>query len=555
LPTDPNDLEALLSDPVQRAALRIATERPVAWVGLGLQESPTSVRLSSNSSTNSGAMPRDLIGRSIEVLRGDLRPAQASSSWSANPLSMPTAVLPWRDGDTALVLDSPVSGAWRLREIELSTGDVVRSIAASSGGDPCALASVAGNPTSVLVADVVVDAWEVLRVDIESGTISTLKSGDGSTALGVIRGLVSTSEQAALITVADSLIAIDANTMPATERVVVSGFQEARGLAIDPVRADRVFLAERDWINPSSSVLEGRVVSVDLRSLSVTGLVATGVPLMRPVSLAIERDGAQLLALCDASAADTTMELRAVVLGGGDGGAAHEIVDDVPLGASQVATGPDALRIVVIPATNELAIGGGLEQARAIVAEDTAGQLVTLQSALAPASSLPFQCRITDDTLVTSATPAGESDVFVWDSSDLVEGGQAFLRGVPYDTGQGLPSDTSVPRTVLAGLDVLGLAVGSATSTSDVEGVAVADLDGDGDLDLATANPGTDRVTVFLQSAPATYPVSPDVTLAGIPILAPMTDPVAVVAGDIDSDGDLDLVSANRGSRAATTSR
>ena len=76
------------------------------------------------------------------------------------------------------------------------------------------------------------------------------------------------------------------------------------------------------------------------------------------------------------------------------------------------------------------------------------------------------------------------------------------------------------------------------------QSVALGDVDGDGDLDLLTANTGNDNVSVLLNdgsgnfTAPATNPTPPWVCFMA---------PYSVVLGDVDSDGDLDLLTANYG--------
>ncbi|MEW6744287.1 MAG: FG-GAP-like repeat-containing protein [Planctomycetota bacterium] len=80
------------------------------------------------------------------------------------------------------------------------------------------------------------------------------------------------------------------------------------------------------------------------------------------------------------------------------------------------------------------------------------------------------------------------------------------------------------------------------------QSVAAADLDGDGDLDLVSANvgyyPDKGNLTILLQTAPGIFTSDPN---------NPHTDPdmdvpQSVAAADLDDDGDVDLVSGNRDS-------
>jgi hypothetical protein len=71
--------------------------------------------------------------------------------------------------------------------------------------------------------------------------------------------------------------------------------------------------------------------------------------------------------------------------------------------------------------------------------------------------------------------------------------------------------------------------------------VASADLDGDGDQDLLSANSTGDKLGVFFQDSPGSF-VSTG-TLGGFQVT---NGPFSVAAADLDGDGDLDPVSANR---------
>ncbi len=68
--------------------------------------------------------------------------------------------------------------------------------------------------------------------------------------------------------------------------------------------------------------------------------------------------------------------------------------------------------------------------------------------------------------------------------------------------------------------------------------IALGDIDKDGDLDLVSANPGPDTVSVIKNDGTGSF---------GSPqVLTVDKDPRSVALGDVDNDGDLDIVSANQ---------
>ncbi|MGI4874533.1 MAG: FG-GAP-like repeat-containing protein [Janthinobacterium lividum] len=75
--------------------------------------------------------------------------------------------------------------------------------------------------------------------------------------------------------------------------------------------------------------------------------------------------------------------------------------------------------------------------------------------------------------------------------------------------------------------------------------VALGDVDGDGDLDLVTANASSSTVSVRLNNGAGTFGGGTDVAVG--------SGPVSVALGDVDGDGDLDLVTANN--KASGTAR
>jgi hypothetical protein len=83
----------------------------------------------------------------------------------------------------------------------------------------------------------------------------------------------------------------------------------------------------------------------------------------------------------------------------------------------------------------------------------------------------------------------------------------------------------------------------------DPRSLTAADLDGDGDLDLASANAASRTLAVFFQEGPGVYSRDP-VVLRGTP--TQMETPYFVVATDLDGDGDNDLATANRHGNSLT---
>ncbi len=81
--------------------------------------------------------------------------------------------------------------------------------------------------------------------------------------------------------------------------------------------------------------------------------------------------------------------------------------------------------------------------------------------------------------------------------------------------------------------------------------VVVADVDGDRDLDLVSANESTGALRIWRQSSRGSVAPTPQI-IAGLPTI---DGPLSLSVADVDQDGDLDIVSANRWSNTLTAYR
>ncbi|MFL6246570.1 MAG: FG-GAP-like repeat-containing protein [Thermoanaerobaculia bacterium] len=82
----------------------------------------------------------------------------------------------------------------------------------------------------------------------------------------------------------------------------------------------------------------------------------------------------------------------------------------------------------------------------------------------------------------------------------------------------------------------------SSFGTGDSRAVALGDVDGDGDLDAVIANAGTEAETIWLNDGSGTFSAHPSVAT-----INSGTDTWGLALGDLDGDGDLDVLVANAG--------
>src|SRR5213075_3096223 len=115
-------------------------------------------------------------------------------------------------------------------------------------------------------------------------------------------------------------------------------------------------------------------------------------------------------------------------LGARGGNVSFPIGEPSVVDVAGVSSGPDGLRLLCLPSSDELLVAGGIQQRRAITAHSNAAQEVTV----APR--------------------------FVWDSAE--GSGRTFLRASARDDELGQASEGASPKSVRSSLEVEPLVLG-----------------------------------------------------------------------------------------------
>jgi hypothetical protein len=560
-----DEIAAILEDPELHRSMQVCTEIPRSYEGRVVPLSPAadplgdSIRLAELAGPAAGILGSGgVVGRNLQILRASRRPFDVTAEWTASPLSSPRGAIPLGRGLTALVLDRPAPQSWRLREINLATGSVVRSLIEAGVGEPDVLGCEPGGTAVLIGTHDPTGVWSLRRLDLQTAQESLLWSADGSTENGPIRGLAGLTPSSALVTVANSLILVryDASVVSATALIEPDastgnpGLHTPWGVVVDKDLPNRTYIAENTY--PGASV-EGRVVQVDLDGYRITQIrpLVDGSTFCRPETLAMSPDGQSLYVVTVEPTSGSRM-LRGIDIG--REGSAFVLVDSILGRAGSVQPGEHNLLLVTQTDSNKLLAGGGVEQVCGMQSYDATTRLAKVAQPFTPPIALgspPRRWRILDWTNPAPATPEGDTDFFVWDSQDvLLQNSEesVVLRVTPFQSEVGTASDTEVPRTVSSSQwsFIADLAL-QGPSLVDSRAIATADLDGDGDLDLVSANRGSNNLAVYYQEEPGSFNSTPMIITD-----SSVTTPFSIAATDLDGDGDIDLASANQFSNNLT---
>jgi hypothetical protein len=539
LPPDAAAVRAILADPALRKQYQVCSEFPRFVEGDLVPIDEQRVRLPEVASTAAQVLAGGLADREIEILRGSRVPAPLASTWDSNPLVRPCAVVAVRGGTFALVLDQPSVGTWRLQEVELA-GGAARLVAAGVGV-PDALA-LERDRASVLVASSMGESQAVERVTLSDGTCVPVSAWTSADHPGPLRALASIGPHAALATAGSSLLRLElSSTGAAPVTRVVTDLETPWGILIDDRHPDLVYVAETSFARADGI---GRIIAVDIRRRAVTPVAIASPPggpgLTQPTALAFSQNKTRIYVLCGDGLGALGTELRSVEMGlASEHDPVAIVCDELPGSATSIGTGPDRLLVLALPGSDELYVGGGVEQRRTIRSYDPRGQIATVSEPLTLSPARPKRWRIAQRTRYWGS-PSGREAAFLWDSSEDVDGSPAYFRAMALDSDAGsISPETAFPREVVAPFwgEVTDLGQpGTTTRWADL------DADGDQDMYFASAN----GVVTLRQLEPGVFDSAP-VTLATASGTS-VSDPKAT---DLDRDGDFDLLAILPGNPGA----
>ncbi len=562
LPDDPAALANILTRPMARKQLQIASEIPAVATGR-IAPAPSKagnnkrVRLPELATTaswlvNAGGPGPMVLNRELEILRSSLIPGALDIEFT-NPVTS----LPSQDGLDAFVLNRTDGKRWEILLATLSSGQIVTIFDSLTG--PSDLTSIRvegmafdqGNRRLLQVVGFSEDLGEhrliELRLEKNESTglevtsidlLAKWKSSKGDR----VHGLASGTGGLSWVTTGNSILTLH-HANPGEDgfaETLLSGLLAPRGLAVDAL-SPTLFVAEND---------SGRILRIDPNTRTKT-VLADGPDLSRPDDICLEGLN-RLLVLTDNDLDDGTFELRAIPLRLADPGISpivSTITTDLAGTATSLSCGADSLRLVTLAthnrgATGSLAVGGGVLERRSIRSYDPGSQIATVSEPFSiPVEGLPW--RIADRSSTVLPEDTETSDVFVWDSREK-KGDRFDLRLTAFDSDPGTADVSSRPVPRRLSFEVEPTVVvrdvdPNNPRTPFPEDLVVEDLDGDGDLDLATANVNEGRVTVFYQADVRNFTSDQ----LNIDAASDTQFPRSLASADLDGDSLQDLVLAS----------
>ena len=549
LPEDVSRLRALLQDPAldaERRALRIGRESPRVFQGLvGPSVGPKKgdqLRLPEVAGTMAGLMSFPLPGREIELLR----PASTlvHQDWSSSPVQGAVDAVPLGTGDRAITLDR-MGDSWRLAEVRLFDGSILRTIATGTGV-PRALGTLpimgSADPEWLYVAG----GTKLQRVHIATGQIDGVYD---SVDVAGVRAIAATGSKVLVAAHDSGLVSFDLDRQTTATLADTSSIDDPRGVAVDPLDWERIYVSERG---------RDRVVSFSTRTRATEPVNATvgaddlgqlgAVAFPDPGPIALARNGARLLVSCSnlsGARAVRGFDMRATASTGSilDGvSRVYELGGSVQDPSAGLRSDGAGVVLVSLPAASTVAAAGGVSrvvQFDGMAPWDPATQTANLSARLEAPVAPGTRWRVRG--FVSSRAPSspdGSSRAITWDSSEVSGGGLVDLRLLPFDRDLGTADVTSIPLLTTSEYSTSTITL-DGNSLSFFGNMRACDIDGDQDLDLVTigfSDPKEVLVALRQNSRGEFDPAEAINTVGGA--LPHFTD----VAFDIDGDGRQEII-------------